>query len=400
MKIILSVDALTPPLTGIGRYTLELAHGLAQYKNNQPNLESLKYYRYGQWIQDINSLVSTNAKQNPQNSSDNPSNISPNNLVQSIKKMLKNNAYVRKAYQLANPYITQFRLNKFSDHIYHGPNFYIPKNFSGKTIATIHDLSIFKYPQFHPKVRVDFMEKEINYTIKNVDFILTDSNYTKQEVIDFLGWSADKIEAVPLAAQTNFKPYLEEQTQAFLNKFGLKHANYILCLATVEPRKNIATLLDAYDKLPITIKQNYPLVIAGGKGWNSEDLHDRISKLEQKGWLKYLGYVDEQSLPLLLSGAKLFVFPSVYEGFGLPLLEAMACKVPVIASNASCLPEVANGVATLVDTYDVDGFTSAIIELVEDEILCKERGLNALEISKNYSWQATIQKTINAYKKV
>ena len=394
MKIILSVDSLTPPLTGIGRYTLELAKGLG-LEFAQHNLESLKYYRYGQWIEDINNLVNQKQAGYSQNIIQNKLSFS-----QKVKNILKSNIYVRKAYQLANPYITKLRLNKFSDHIYHGTNFYIPKNFSGKTIATVHDLSIFKYPEFHPKVRVEYMEKEIYHTIKKADFIITDSNYTKQEIIDFFGYSAHKIEAIPLAVQNNFKPYAKEYTHLFLKSFGLKHAQYVLCLATIEPRKNIATLLDAYEQLPPKIRQYYPLVIAGGKGWNSNDLHQRIDKAQQQGWLKYLGYVAEHDLPLLLSGAKLFVFPSIYEGFGLPLLEAMSCGIPVIASNSSSLPEVANGAAELFDTYDSIKFSQAILNFIEDDNLCKEKGSLALAMSKNYTWQMTVSKTIDTYKKV
>ncbi len=389
MKIILSVDALTEPLTGIGRYTLELANGLNNYQIQLKSIESLKFYKYGKWIGDINSLLDKN-----------PNTDLSLSLTNNINKFLKGNKCIKKAYQIINPYLTKFRLNKFDEYIYHSPNFYIPRGFSGKTIATVHDLSIFKYPQFHPKSRVEYMEKEIYHTIKNADFLLTISENSKKEIIDFFGYDKNKIDAIPLAAQNNFKPYQMQETNLFLSQFGLKHKQYILCLSTIEPRKNIETLLSAYEQLPAYIKNHFPLVIAGGKGWDSDKIYQKMENLIKNGLLKYLGYVSEHNLPLLLSGAKLFVFPSIYEGFGLPLLEAMACKVPVIASNSSSLPEVAGGAACLLGSYDSYGFSQSIANLIEDENLCNKRGEAALEISKQYTWQATIEKTVASYNKL
>jgi glycosyltransferase involved in cell wall biosynthesis len=394
MKIILSVDAIAQPLTGIGRYTLELAKGLnAKLNAQQHNLDAVKYYSRGKWITDINALTQINANNNTNNSS--------TNSIKSLAKKIVRSNIARQAYRKIAPYISQYRLNRLSDHIYHGTNFYVPK-FSGKSIATIHDLSIFKYPQFHPSARVKFMEKEIKHTLENASLIITDSEYTKQEIADYFTYAPSKIIAIPLGIDENFT-VLDSQNIAlnqFLHAYKLQYKKYILCVATIEPRKNIETLLNAYEKLPEYVKQEYPLVLVGSKGWNSNALHTKIQKLMHTGYVHYLGYVPEQNLPLLINGAKIFVFPSIYEGFGLPVLEAMACGVPVITSNTSSILEVSGGndASIVLDPYNVDAFEASIIHLIYDAALYENKVTKAMAHAKKYTWAQTVNNTLAAYK--
>jgi glycosyltransferase involved in cell wall biosynthesis len=141
--------------------------------------------------------------------------------------------------------------------------------------------------------------------------------------------------------------------------YGLSHGSYSLCVTTIEPRKRIDSLLAAYARLPEKLRVVYPLILVGGKGWRSEHLHQAIDAAANAGWLHYLGFVPEDDLPALYAGARLFVYPSSYEGFGLPVIEAMASGVPVVTSNRSCLPEIASGAAKLVDPDDVENCQTA-----------------------------------------
>jgi len=305
----------------------------------------------------------------------------------------------RFAYRLLTPQLLRRRLRAFSDHLFHGPNFCLPPC-SGPAIATIHDLSVFRFPQFHPPERVEFMRREIPLSLKRASLLITDSEFVRQEIIEFFGWPADRVRAVPLGVPEDFRLRGVEEVAAVLAKFGLGYGGYAFCVATIEPRKNIDALLSAYEALPQALRNRYPLVLAGDRGWNSESIHRHIEQAQRQGWLHYLGYVSEVELPLLYSGARGFVFPSLYEGFRLPVLEAMASGLPVLCSNCSSLPEVASGAALLVEPEDVRAMTEGIRVLLEDEKWRSAAAKRALAAAALYSWENTARNTVEVYRKV
>jgi alpha-1,3-rhamnosyl/mannosyltransferase len=180
---------------------------------------------------------------------------------------------------------------------------------------------------------------------------------------------------------------------------GLKAGGYGLSVAAFEPRKKIAELIAAWGRLPRAVRSRYPLVLAGAAGWENEVLHEQIASAERNGWLKHLGFVDESLLPALYAGARLFVYPSVYEGFGLPPVEAMASGTPVIVSNRSCLPEVCGDAAHFIDPDDVDAFTVAIDEGLSDERWQAEKISRGLERARIYNWGSCVSDTVAVYRK-
>jgi alpha-1,3-rhamnosyl/mannosyltransferase len=175
-----------------------------------------------------------------------------------------------------------------------------------------------------------------------------------------------------LASGNEFKQRNKEELSQFLRDIGLEFEGYSLFIGTIEPRKNLNALLDAYSKLSLTTKKKWPLIIAGFSGWSSDDLHLRMLKAQQEGWLRYLGYLPNKNLPLLMAGARLFVYPSLYEGFGLPVIEAMASGVPVVCSNASCLPEVAGDAALFHKAEDIDELNNLLSIGLEDDFKRKK----------------------------
>jgi alpha-1,3-rhamnosyl/mannosyltransferase len=190
------------------------------------------------------------------------------------------------------------------------------------------------------------------------------------------------------------------ESVSVLARLGLVHGGYTLYAGTIEPRKNIEVLLDAYSVLPDAIRQRWPLVLAGYHGWQSEQLHQRIDAAVSAGWARYLGYVADEDLPHLFAGAHLFFFPSHYEGFGLPVLEAMASGVPVVCSNASSLPEVAGGAALMFDPEDADALHQLILTGLEDEVwrkTAKEKGLMQASI---FSWRRCANETVSVYREL
>ncbi len=377
MKIILATDAIKPPLTGIGRYTWELANRVPGIQG----VESVRFFSGGRWVNDVSLLL----------------NQSPVKLA-ARRRLLRNPVAVA-VYRWLSPLLLRQRLRALSDHLYHSPNYYLPP-FAGPAIATFHDLSIFRCPQFHLPERVDFMQREIQIALGRANFLITDSEFVRQEIIDFFDWPEAKVRVVPLGVAEEYRPRHADETVGVLGKFGLAFGGYALCVATIEPRKNIGALLSAYEALPQALRNRYPLVLAGAYGWRSEAIHRRIEKGQRQGWLRYLGYVSEADLPLLFSGARGFVYPSLYEGFGLPVIEAMASGLPVLISNRSSLPEVAMGAALIVEAEDVQTMTENIRVLLENDQWRDVAAQRSLEVAAQYSWETTAQKTVEIYRSV
>lgn len=378
MKIVLAIDAIKSPLTGIGRYALELADRLS----NQPGISDIRYFSRFRFIDNLeqrkSSVRSTEGQTN------------------AFNKLFKNRV-TSVLYGVVAPVIQKKVLSAYKDYIYHSPNFCLPV-FPGKSIATFHDLSIYKYPEYHPRARVAYMEKQIPLALKRADYIITVSESARKEIIDYFGWPSDKIISVPNGVSFEYRPNSEQLLAEPLARFGLKPGGYSLCVATIEPRKNIHGLLEAFALLPLAVQRRWPLVLAGSRGWNSEKLHARIEEMQAKGSVKYLGYVPEHVLPILFAGARAFLFPSFYEGFGIPIIEAMSCGVPVLTSNCSSLPEVAGGAAHLIEPENIQQMSDGIRLVLEDESWRSSAIYSGFQVAQRYSWERTAIETVNVYK--
>jgi glycosyltransferase involved in cell wall biosynthesis len=385
MQVILGSDAIHRPLTGIGRYALELARHLRQ----SPEVQRLDFFSMGRWPtwQDLQAC------EQPVSPMDGPANASP---PRTLRSLLAGNALAVKAYGALTPALYAWRLRNRADALFHSPNYILPPH-PGPCVATIHDLSHVWHPQFHPQVRVDYMNRALPQTLKRADFLITDAESVRQEVISHFTWPEDKIAAVPLGVDPIYRPREASEVQGILNQWGLGYEGYTLFVGTVEPRKNLITLLTAYEQLPEKLRMQWPLVIAGNEGWNSKDIHSRMVRAATQGWLRYLRFVDQAQLPMLYAGARLFAYPSVYEGFGLPPLEAMASGVPVVCSNVSSLPEVVGDVALRFSPTDVQGLYSALVQGLEDESWLSHAKSAGRARSENFTWQQCAANTLKIY---
>lgn len=377
LNVVFSTDCIKYPLTGIGRYAFELARELQQREE-----KVALTWLHGTKVRDSLAVAS----ESPQS-------------VQSLKRKLQNSKTVSEIYRLTFPLLKSWSLRHYKNHIFHSPNYYLPPGVK-HSVATFHDLSVFHWPQFHPAGRVHLMQKELRKTVSRSSRLITDSFYTKRELIEFFDLSEDKITVAPLACNESFHPRLEEETQAILEQYRLQWRRFFLYTGTIEPRKNILTLLQAYDRLPGSIKLSFPLVISGYKGWENTELFRLFDKGEREGWLKYLGFVSGKDLPVLYSAATSFVFPSVYEGFGLPVLEAMTSGTPVICSNATSLPEVVGDAALMHAPEDVETLTSYLQSMTEDAEKKQAMIASGLAQSRKFSWSLCADKTIEAYEQV
>lgn len=378
MKLILSVDPVKFPLTGIGRYTYELGKGL-----KEAGLESLSFLR-GYRL--TNELSQANDEQ-------------PMAGAPAWKRWAQQNSMAVAAFRHLNPWLKSRVLRGLEDHVFHGPNYYLPP-FGGRSVVTVHDLSHYVWTQGHPPERVRYMQAEMELSLKRATAIITDTEYTRQEVAKHFGWSLNRIFAVHLASGPEFVPRSQDELAPALRALDLEPGGYCLFTGTVEPRKNLSSLLQAYGRMPKATRLRWPLVVAGYRGWESEALHKSLQEAQGEGWLKYLGFVPHRILPLLMAGARLFAYPSHYEGFGLPVLEAMASGVPVVCSNASTLPEVSGGAAAMHDPCDVDALFALLAAGLEDEVWRAGARAAGLEQARQFSWSKCTRQTLAVYRAV
>jgi alpha-1,3-rhamnosyl/mannosyltransferase len=379
MKVILATDPIRFPLTGIGRYTLELAQALGR----RPELEQLRFFA---------GLSFRDRLPEPEDVG------SPGiaGRLRPIKAILARSDRMLDLHQSLSHWRRGKALAGAGEEIFHGPNFYLPP-FRGASVATIHDLSVIKHPQFHPPERVRFMKREIALTLKRADALITVSEAARRELAEYFNWPLDRIHATQLASSPDFHPRNATATSSLLTRLGLGHNGYALYVGTIEPRKNLEALLAAYEMLPQALRLQYPLVLAGFSGWQNDAIMKRLRAAEAAGWAHYLGFLQSEQLPVLFAGARAFLFPSLYEGFGLPVLEAMASGVPVVTSNTSSLPEVAGGAALLCDPQDLDGLASAFRQALEDDHWRQQARAVGLGQAGNFSWERCALETVKAY---
>ncbi|MFI7858057.1 glycosyltransferase family 4 protein [Pseudomonas promysalinigenes] len=377
MKLILSVEPVRFPLTGIGRYTYELATRLQR----SSEINDLQFFAGRRFLPSL------------------PTAADQSDAVHGLKRLVQKNAVAVEAYRRLMPYLRKRALKGHEDHLYHSPNYYLPP-FAGPSVATFHDLSPFTWAHCHAPQIARFLQKELTLTLQRADALITDSHYTRQELADYFGWPIERIHAVPLASSPEFHPRSADSLREALARYGLQAGGYSLFVGTIEPRKNLETLLDAYGKLPVALRQRWPLILTGYHGWRSEAIHQRIAQAQQQGWARYLGFAASEDLPLLYAGARLFTFPSHYEGFGLPVLEAMSSGVPVVCSNSSSLPEVAGQAALMCAPDDVDGLSALLRQGLEDENWRLAAVQQGLTHAAGFSWERCAQATIEVYRKV
>jgi len=285
----------------------------------------------------------------------------------------------------------------FKPELYHEPSF-LPFRYAGPTVVTVHDLSPIRYPDTHPKGRIKELEKRLPAAIASAAAVIVDSDFVRREVIGHFGVNPDRVTAIHLGVSGEFRPRAAPDVAPVLEKHGLRHRGYVLAVGTLEPRKNLRHAIDAHATLPERARRNYPLVIAGMKGWLAGELEARIRAAEERGEVRWLGYVPPPDLPLLYAGAQLFVYPSLYEGFGLPVLEAMASGVPVITSNQASLPEVAGDAGIMVDPRDGGALREAMLRLIEDEKEVRRRVELGHAQAARFTWRTCAENTLAVYR--
>lgn len=375
MRLVVNGIPLLTPRSGIGNYVYHLFKALAQARSTW---DTTFYYGI-EW----RSLLRDR----------------PSDLIVSARGLFQRR---RISYLLYRKAIDLFfivgQLTKKFD-LYHETS-YMPMSFNGPTIVTVHDLSFHLYPEMHPKERIRYMDHYFYSRLDRATHYITISEAIKQEMVKHLNLPAEKISVTPLGVDDHFAPISTALLINTLPKYGLRPGFYILYVGTLEPRKNIANLLRAYANLPGRLRGQYPLVLAGGMGWLMEGLDAEIAKLSIQSTTIKTGYIPREDLPSLYSGAAVFVYPSLYEGFGLPPLEAMASGTPVITSNVSSLLEVVGDAGIQVPPEDVKCLSGEIESLLGDDHRRNLLIQKGLERAKQFTWEKCAVMTLEVYDRV
>ncbi|MBT6048692.1 MAG: glycosyltransferase family 4 protein, partial [Candidatus Scalindua sp.] len=262
---------------------------------------------------------------------------------------------------------------------------------------TVHDIAYLRLPNLLNTSRKVYKKNILQISIRKAKIIIADSYATKEDIIEYFGIREEKIRVIHLGVESRFRPINNVEDFRLKNNLPSK---MILNVGTLEPRKNVVSLIKAFRKLREMGFEDVKLVIAGNKGWLYQEIFKEVGQSGLKQEILFLGVVRDKDLPLLYNCADIFVYPSLYEGFGLPPLEAMACGVPVITSNTSSLPEVIGDAGIMVDPTDINSLCESMYILLKDKELWNRMRNMGLERSKLFSWDNTAEKILKVYDEV
>lgn len=370
MRIGIDGIPLATPKTGIGHYTFELARSLAKLV---PGDECQLVAPVPIDLDEANDGIQM-----------------PPNLRTVYAPV---NALRRRWWTIGLPLYV--RRNNLS--LFHGTNYNLPLWQRCPTVVTIHDLSLLLHSDTHQEHLVRRARMRLPTMTRIATRIITDSESVKREICAHLGVKPAKVTAVPLAPRRAFRPAGESQTRAARRRLGVED-DFILFVGTVEPRKNLITLVRAFDELLRTTNLRPQLVIAGPKGWLTEGLFANVEWAARTERILFTGYVPDEDLRALYSSCRVSVYPSVYEGFGLPPLEAMACGAPVITSRIPVIVETVGTNARLIDPSDVREVTAALVELLTDPGARAHFSEAGLQRAAEFTWERTAEMTLEVYR--
>ncbi|HEF4749163.1 glycosyltransferase family 4 protein [Burkholderia multivorans] len=390
MKLLFDLNSLRPPRSGVGYYTQHLLEGLWQ----RPEVEAIAGWAgatvyEGQRLQEVmrDEAVSAEAAR------------VTHGLAAAAIRAARN---VPGAYQ-ARTFLRNCSSTVLRDdfarrgYLYHETNF-IASRYRGPTVVTIHDLSHRPYPEFHPREAVRYLDAGLPRTLKQAQAVIAVSHYTKQVIHDLFGLPDEKVVTIHLGVESSFHPYDAADCEGVLSVHGLRRRGFILSVCTLQPRKNLPRLVDAFGRLPTRLRDAFPLVLIGADGWMNSELKRRIVPLIEARQLVVPGYVSRHDLTRLFASAAIFAYPSLYEGFGLPVVEAMASGTPVLTSNVTSLPEVAGGAALQIDPRSVDAIADGLERLADDAELCDTLAKKGLLRAAEFTWESTVEKTCGVYR--
>ena len=393
MRFAIETTTTRGPLTGIGHYVHRLTEALLPLLAPAETLVGFD----GLWCQTIDAQsLAAMERRNSAMSDDAGRDLS----------RVKYNAFlsarsvppVRLALRLLKQ--AAFHLGESKFDTFHAVQMIPPGPFRKPVLPVIHDLSHIRFPQAHPSERVRWLNRRLKLVLNEAPFIQTVSRFSKQEIISLLGIPAERIQvAYPgIAAALLAAPSGRLETSACLDQYGVTAQGYFLMVSTREPRKNFKTTTEAYAGLPAATRERFPLLWIGHRGWGDLDLSPAVGRAIASGEIRQTGYLPDSAVRILYQNTRLFMMSSIYEGFGMPVTEALACGAPTVVSDIPVFREVAGVFARFVDALDVDGWRGAMLDAVE-----VAPPLQSAEVARwlmQFTWQRNASQTIDLYRRL
>jgi glycosyltransferase involved in cell wall biosynthesis len=371
MRIGLDGFPLASPKTGVGHYTHELARALARIAP-EDHFELISPLKFSEGITaEVDSIPNLGL-------------VNP-----------RTNRITRRWWGIGLPrYVRRAGLDLF-----HGTNYEVPLWNRNRNVITVHDLSIFVHPEKHEPHIARRAQRRLPVMLRAAARIITDTEAIKHELAERFKINPRRIAVTPLAPRQSFHPATPEECAPVLRRLDIQD-DFILFVGTIEPRKNLLTLVRAFEKMLRRSSLGAQLVIAGGPGWLRDEFDHSIARSKFGDRLRLTGYLADDELRALYSSCKVFVYPSLYEGFGLPPLEAMACGAPVIASRIPSLQETLADHALMVSPLDVDELANTLERLLSDEMEQKRLAEKGQKHAAGFCWKETARLTLNIYKEL
>jgi len=368
MRIAIDYSSAVLQQAGIGRYTRNLIGALAKLDHDTPYV-----------------LFSAGRDLQPP--------AWPENFVR--RELPLSNRYVLKAWHRVKLGIP-IELFTGKVDLFHSPDFVLPPTLAARKVLTIHDLSFIRYPHCSSPGLLRYLLKAVPPSIRRADHLLADSENTRNDLVELLGVAQERITVLYLGYDCRFNAAPQPEDTQSLRVHGIQ-TPYILSIGTLQPRKNYPALIRAFYQLVEHSHIPHTLVIGGEKGWLYQDIFDTVEELGLQERVRFVGHVPDAHLPALYRCADVFAFPSLYEGFGIPLLEAMGCGTPVVTANTSSLPEIAGDACLLVDPHNTDELANALLRALSDSALratLRDRGLQRVKL---FSWEEAARTLLAVY---
>lgn len=376
LRITIDTSPIHPQPSGIGFYVVRLLEELTQMASESAI--------------ELNPVLQISIKNALRGNFSPPDSLKPFSNIRYVPIPIKATNFLIRHPQFFSPLFEKaFGLTD----IFHGTNYTVLPFRKSRQVMTIYDLSFIRYPQYSNAIVQGYADR-VRRCLRWTDLILTISESSKSDIIKYLGFDADRIVVTPLASRYGIG--YKSDIPVF-NGYDLSRP-FILFVSTIEPRKNIIGLIEAFDKLKRTQKIEHDLVLIGQKGWLYEPIFERIARSPYRHDIYHLNYLPDHFVAEFYRKADVFVYPSHYEGFGLPVLEAMTLGTPVVCSNSSSLPEVAGDAAIMIDAGDEMEIANGIMSVIDDRMLRDELIRRGDDRAKIFSWRKTAEKTLKAYR--
>ncbi len=382
MRVLLNGMSMLGRLTGVGQYAWRLAESLDQL----PAVEAVDVFEGRRIVPWKSFHAGAQA-------------------TERVDRYERLKCWVREHAPFARNLVGRLRAASFARqtrgphwNVYHEPN-YIPQEYAGATVTTVCDMSYLRCPEYLPQDRLRWLRQRLETSVRGSEAVIAISEFTRGELLDlFPGLEPEKVHVTPLGVDLErFDAAAGEEHLAAIRARHRLPQQFILYLGTLEPRKNLQGLVAAFGRLPMRLQREFPLVLAGMSGWKQHYFRPALDALRRRGLLHELGYVSGAELPSLLRAATVFCFPSIYEGFGLPPLEAAAVGTPVVASNSSSLPEVLGNAAVYVDPLSADSIASGLREVLESHSLQMKLREAGPARAREFTWRRCAERTVAAY---